>query len=148
MKPLAPVMNTRAIAARGYRWAMGDDNVGLVRRAYESWNRDGFAAIESLLATDIELHDAPELPDAEIWRGKEAVIARIEAVAASVGSGSGEVQSVRNTDEDVLVTVLWQLERETGGTDDLGQVFHLVQVTDGRISRIRVFLTEADALRA
>jgi ketosteroid isomerase-like protein len=125
---------------------MGDDNVGFVRRAYETWNLDGPAAIESLLTTDVELHDAPELPDAEVWRGREAVVARLEAVAASVGSGSGEIQSVRNADEDVLVTMLWQLEGETGDVD-LGQVYHLVQVTDGRISRIRVFLTESEAIR-
>jgi ketosteroid isomerase-like protein len=127
---------------------MGDDNVGFVRRAYETWNLEGPAAIESLLSADVELHDAPELPDAEVWRGKEAVVARLEAVAATVGSGSGEIQSARKADEDVLVTMLWQLERETGGVDDLGQVFHLVHVTNGRISRIRVFLTEAEALRA
>jgi ketosteroid isomerase-like protein len=125
---------------------MGDDNVALVRATYEAWNEYGPAAIEPVLSPDAELHDAMELPDAQIWRGKDEVIARLEAVAATVGSGSGEIQSVRKADEDVLVTMLWQLEGETGDVD-LGQVFHLVQVTDGRISRIRVFLTESEAIR-
>jgi ketosteroid isomerase-like protein len=68
-------------------------------------------------------------------------------VAESVGSGSGEIQSVRNADEEILVTLLWQLEARAGEVD-LGQVFHLVRVRDGRIARIRVFLTESEALRA
>jgi hypothetical protein len=45
----------------------------------------------------------------------------------------------------VLVAMCWQLDRESEDVE-LGQVFHLVRVGGGMISRIRVFLTEADAL--
>jgi ketosteroid isomerase-like protein len=41
----------------------------------------------------------------------------------------------------------WRLDRETEDVQ-LGQVFHVVRVRDGMIARIRVFLTEAEALRA
>jgi len=126
---------------------MGDDVV-LVRAVYETWNRDGPRAIGALLTDDVELHDAPELPDAQVWRGTNAVIGRLEEVARSVGSGSGEILGIRRADEDVLVTLHWLLPREDGGVDDLGQVFHLLTVEDGRITRIRVFLTESEALRA
>jgi hypothetical protein len=43
--------------------------------------------------------------------------------------------------------MLWQLEGETSDAA-LGEVFHLVEVEGGSISRIRVFLTESQALRA
>lgn len=126
---------------------MGDDSVAVVRLIYEAWNEHGPAAIGDMLTDDVELHDAPELPDAEVWRGREAVVGRLQAVTDAVGGGSVEFQSVREHGGDVLVAMHWQLERETGDVD-LGQVFHLVAVEDGVITRIRVFLTESQALSA
>jgi ketosteroid isomerase-like protein len=126
---------------------MGDDRVAVVRSTYETWNEHGPAAIGPMLADHVELHDAPELPDAEVWRGSEAVMARLRAVAEAVGGGSVDLESVRECGREVLVAMHWQLERETGEVD-LGQVFHLVRVEDGLITRIRVFLTELDALSA
>ena len=126
---------------------MGEDSVGLVRLAYETWNEQGPGAIRAMLAEDVELHDAPELPDAQVWRGPEAVVSRLEAVAAAMGGGSVEFQAFRASGEDVLVGMCWRLPRETEDVA-LGQVFHLVRAGGGRISRIRVFLTEAEALRA
>jgi ketosteroid isomerase-like protein len=126
---------------------MGEDSVGIVRLAYETWNERGPGAIRAMLAQDAELHDAPELPDAQVWRGPEAVVARLEAVAAAMGGGSVEFQGFRAAGGDVVVGMCWRLDRETEDVQ-LGQVFHVVRVRDGMIARIRVFLTEAEALRA
>jgi hypothetical protein len=126
---------------------MSEESVALVRRAYETWNEHGPAAIEAMLAEDVELHDAPELPDADVWRGRAAVIGRLEAVAAAVGSGSGRLVSFRVEHGEIVVTMLWQLDAEADDVE-LGQVFHVVRVAGAAISRIRVFLTESEALRA
>ncbi len=67
---------------------MNDESVGLVRQIYEIWNEQGPAAIRPMLSADVELHDAPEIPDAQEWRGRDAVIARLEAVTAAIGGGS------------------------------------------------------------
>ena len=42
---------------------MSEESVGLVRRAYETWNEQGPAAHPARCwPTDVELHDAPEIP--------------------------------------------------------------------------------------
>jgi ketosteroid isomerase-like protein len=126
---------------------MVEDSVRLVRLAYETWNERGPAAIAPMLAKDVELHDAPQLPDAQVWRGREPVVGRLRAVAEAVGGGSVEFQDIRSTGQEVLVVMLWQFDRPSDDVQ-LGQVFHLVQVRAGKIVRIRVFLTEAEALGA
>jgi SnoaL-like domain len=122
---------------------MSSDSVPLVRQAYETWNREGPAAIASMLAADVEVHDAPELPDAQVWKGREAAIGRLQAVADAVGGGYVEFEGFELRGDAVLVTMLWEL-----GTDarpaELGRVFHLVDAGGGEITRIRVFLTAAD----
>ena len=119
----------------------------LVRIAYDRWNQQGPAAMGEMLADDVEVHDAPELPDAGVWRGRDVVIGRLGSVAEAVGGGSVEFESITDRGPGVLVAMHWQLERETGDVD-LGQVFHLVTVEGGAITRIQVFLTEAEALSA
>ena len=126
---------------------MSEESVGLVRRAYEAWNEHGPEEIASLLADDVELYDAPQLPDAETWCGRPAVLERLRAVAAAMGGGTVEFEDIRASGEEVLVAMLWHLDR--GAADvELGQVFHLVHVEEERIDRIRVFLTESEARSA
>jgi ketosteroid isomerase-like protein len=125
-----------------------DERVDLVRRAYEAWNAGGPGALAPFMADGVELYDAPELPDAGSWSGRDAVLARLDEVAAAVGSGSGELEGFRRHRDNVLVTLAWQREGDEAGEASLGRVFHVVQVADGRIARISVFLDEAAALRA
>jgi ketosteroid isomerase-like protein len=123
---------------------VSEKTTALVRHAYESWNEQGAAAIGPLMAPDIELHDAPQLPDAQVWHGREAVLRRLASVAETVGGGAVEFEQFRDAGDETVVGMCWQLQSETPDVR-LGQVFHVVSVRDGLISRIRVFLTEAEA---
>jgi ketosteroid isomerase-like protein len=116
----------------------------VVRRAYELWNERGPGAIGPLMTDDVELHDAPQLPDAQVWQGRGAVLGRLESVAAAVGGGTVEFEGFRDAGAETVVGMCWRLGSERGEAQ-LGRVFHVVRVTDGLISRIRVFLTEAEA---
>jgi hypothetical protein len=122
---------------------MTPDHITLVRRAYETWNREGPAAIAPLLADDVEVHDAPELPDAQVWKGRDEVIGRLQAVADAVGGGHVEFEGFEPRAGGVLVTMVWDLGTEARPAE-LGRVFHLVDVDAGKITRMRVFLRATD----
>jgi len=122
---------------------MTSDDIALIRQAYETWNREGPAAIAPMLAADAEVHDAPELPDAQVWKGRDDVIGRLQAVADAVGGGHVEFEGFEPRGEAVLVTMLWELGAGPRPAE-LGRVFHLVEAAAGEITRIRVFLTKAD----
>jgi ketosteroid isomerase-like protein len=123
------------------------DRVELVRAAYEGWNAEGLGALAPSLTDDCELHDAPEMPDASVSRGREAVLARLHEVARAVGGGSVEFESIRPLDGKVLVAMRWNVPRE-GGATAIGSVVHVVEVRDGAIAAIRVFLDEPRATEA
>ena len=62
---------------------MSADNVTLVRRAYEAFNRWAaqpqvaplHPAVESLLHPEVAFHTYPSSPEAGVYRGRDAVIA-------------------------------------------------------------------------
>ncbi len=122
---------------------MSDADLEIVRRAYDAWNWYGVEALGRFLADDVVLDDAPQVPDAGQWRGRDAVMERLAEVAATVGGGWVELREISHHGEALLVEMTWKLDDSRAGTE-LSEVFHLVDLADGRLARIRVFLSRPD----
>src|SRR4051812_40590131 len=128
---------------------MSDQTAALVRRVYETWNSAGVRAIEPSLDEQVELRDAPEMPDARTWHGRATVLGRLEDVSSAVGGGWADLREFRAYGNKVLVNMVWQ-EDERVSSPAFAELFHVVEVADGRIASMRVFLdrTAAEASAA
>jgi ketosteroid isomerase-like protein len=126
--------------------ALPSPTIQLVEEAYRTWNASGPAAFLEFTTDEVELHDAPELPDAQVWAGRDAVLARVEDVAAAIGGRWADVDDVRAIGDQVLVSLTWRLER--GSPTTIACVYHVVRVDEDKIARIRVFLDQDAAARA
>jgi ketosteroid isomerase-like protein len=120
--------------------------IRLIEEAYAVWNANGPRAFVEFTTEDVALHDAPELPDAQEWIGRQAIVARLEDVVAAVGGRWADIEAIRPVGDEVLVSLTWRLDRESPTA--LASVYHLVRVEGDRIARVRVFLDEDAALRA
>jgi hypothetical protein len=125
---------------------LSSGDVSLVDEAYRAWNAAGPRAFVEFATQDVEVHDAPELPDAQTWSGREAVVARLEDVVATTGGTWADIEDVRAVGDEVLVSLTWRMERGSSAT--LAAVYHLVGVEGDRITRVRVFLEEDAAIQA
>lgn len=124
-----------------------NEEVRVVRDAYEAWNRTGPEGLRPWVTDDLELHDPPQMPDAHVVRGLDAVIARLEEVAASIGGRWVDLGELRPVGTEVFVSMVWRVD-SLPDSPVLGEVFHVVTVTRGKLARIRVFLSEDDAVAA
>ena len=122
------------------------DDTETVRHAYDAWNWYGLERLAPFLADDVCLEDAPQLPDARTTTGLDAVIARLDEIATTEGGGWVEITAIDPAGDAVLVAMTWKLDAAEGETT-LGQVFHLVDLEEGKITRIRAFL-DAEQARA
>jgi ketosteroid isomerase-like protein len=120
--------------------------VQLVEEAYRAWNAGGPRAFIAFTTDDVEVRDAPELPDAGEWVGHDAVVGRLEDVVASTGGSWADIEEVRHVGGEVLVSLTWRMERSSAAT--LARVYHAVSVHGERIRRVRVFLDEEAAVQA
>ena len=123
---------------------METDPITTVRTAYDEWNWYGSEAFARFLSDSVRLEDAPELPDAGVWQGREAVIERLDAVAATVGGGWVEIKAIDELGDQVLVQMEWRLDDSRAGVS-VGEVFHLVALEGGKLASIRVFRTRSEA---
>ena len=119
----------------------------LVHQAYNAWNWFGTERFGDFLSEDVVLEDAPEMPDARVTRGSGDAVARLDEVAASVGGGWVEIRAMEKVAGSVLVGMTWNLDDGGASGARVGEVWHLIDVADERITRIRVFLDRESATR-
>jgi ketosteroid isomerase-like protein len=111
---------------------------------YETWNTGGVRAIEAFLAEDVEVVDAPEMPDARVWHGRAAALGRLEEVSSAVGGGWADLRGFTGFGDKVLVDMVWQ-EGEQQDSPAFAEVFHVVEVRGSQIASMLVFLDRAAA---
>ena len=124
--------------------------IDLVRRGYALWNAGELEAVAEMWSEDIVWENDPEWPGQTVYRGRAAVVRFLrEEVAAVIELGDIEVESIQGSGDELVIKLL----ARTRGADshvDIGKVpiFHVTQVRDGRVTRIRAYLDEAAALSA
>jgi uncharacterized protein len=127
---------------------MSQENVELVRRYYAAWNAGGLDAARAFWSDEIEWQDAPEMPDAGTYRGADAVATHFRDLNEVLGTMEVDVDRLVAAGDEVFVLLHVHLDTQRGGLILDGPIFETVRIEDSKISRIRLFLDEADALEA
>ena len=122
-----------------------------MRRGYQLWNSGDFEGVAALcFADDIEWWNSPEWPGTRTYHGYEAVIVFLdEEVACIIELGVFEIEGLEVYGDEVLIRML----ARTRGAEselDIGKIpiFHVARIRDGRVARVRVYLTPGEAMVA
>jgi ketosteroid isomerase-like protein len=126
---------------------MSQENVELVRRSFEAWNDEGVEAMPRFWVEDGEFEDPPELPDSSTYHGLGAVMERLRALNAVLPQ-SLLLEKLRPQGDDVVVLMRFQGSGSESGVPVDQPMGVVVSVTEGKISRMRTFLSHHDALEA
>jgi ketosteroid isomerase-like protein len=127
---------------------MSRENVELVRRAYEAWNEGGSESAKEFWAEDLAFHDPPNLPDARVVRRRDAAAAYLTDQVNVVGDMKVTLVDVRTRGEAVVLRMELTIQGAESGVDVPGEIAQVVEVADGRLQRIRLFMTWEEALEA
>jgi ketosteroid isomerase-like protein len=131
---------------------MSQENVEVARGAYQAFNGVFSAGdIPGWLAfytPDAELHDPADLPDAGVHRGHEELRKWAEQLNEVAEDLRVEHERFIEAGEFVVVTVRISAKGREGGVLTEMNTFHVLEFSDGRISRVRFYLTEDEALEA
>jgi ketosteroid isomerase-like protein len=127
---------------------MSQENVEIVRRYYAAWNAGGLDAVRDLWSDDFQWHDAPGMPDSGVYQGPDAVAAHFRDLAEVLGHMKVEVDGLVPAGDEVFVRLRVHLDAPRGGLLLDGPIFETVRIEHGKLSRIRLFLDEREALEA
>ncbi len=127
---------------------MSQENVEVVRRAIEAWNDGGPQSAKRFWAEDFEWNDPPNLPDPRVVRGRDAAVAYLTDQRTVVGDLKVTPVDVRDRGEAVVLRIETTLHGAESGVDVPGEFAQVVEVADGTLQRVRLFMTWEEALEA
>jgi len=127
---------------------MSQENVELVRRMYDAWNERGPESLQQFWAEDAEFHDPLNLPDSRVVRGRDAIAAYQTDQTRVIGDMKFALVDMRERGQTVVIRLELTVHGPASGIDVPGEIAQVVEVVDGRVQRMRVFMTWEEALEA
>jgi uncharacterized protein len=127
---------------------MSQGNIDLTRRGYEAFARGDLDAVLEFMHPEIEAHDPPEVPDAAIYRGRDAVRRDWEETAGLFEDFSIDVEKSIDRDDEVVVFLRFRGRGRDSGAELEAPMAHVWTLHDGKAVRLRQFLDRAEALEA
>jgi uncharacterized protein len=142
-------MNTGLrLSAIEYRPVVAE-NVDLVRRHYDAFNRHDLDGTLAVLADDIELVEEPGMrPDPAHFSGIEGARAFFEEMWELAYEAAVEPHEWIESKDKVIVPLRLSGRFSHTGIEAGIDIVHAWTVRDGRLSRIHVYATKEDALAA
>ena len=128
---------------------MSEENVEIVRAAYEAFERGDLEAISQLQGAAIEWQTSAEDPDAATHRGREAVRRYFEGYMETFPGLRAELEEcVGVSDRQVLATVRYTGRARASGMDMDWRQWLIYTVQAGLIVRAEEYFDRNQALEA
>ena len=125
---------------------MSQENVEVVRRAYEAWNAGDMDALREMYSPDVIVRLPEGWPEPGPFVGREAVIRMFEQLRETWDAETLEPIRLIDTADRVAVRQIW---RGTGHGPDLNlELTNVFTVRKGRIFYQELFWDHAEALEA
>ena len=126
-------------------------DLSFLQDAYELWNTGDIEALAGrCFSDDIEYQNSPEWPGQRTYRGSSDVVRFLrEEVAAIIGLDAIRIGSMDVFGDEVVIALHAQTHGFESGID-FGEVavFHVARIRAGKVSRVRVYLDEGQAIEA
>ena len=133
---------------------MSQENVEIVRRALEAFNRWGVhpvgrsPEIPPLLHPEVEFHTYTGAPEAGVYRGRDAVIEYHERVFGQFDSVRIELEELLPVGDGVVIISRQHTVPRGSEAEIVQQVVEVWTIRDGLLAERRAFSTRAEALEA
>jgi ketosteroid isomerase-like protein len=125
---------------------MSEENVALLRQAYDAYNRHGVAGILDYLDPEIEWRNPPESPDADVFVGHAGVLEWQRMVDGSFRAMNFEPQRIEELlDGRLLALVRFRFRAHESEIDVEVPITHLIKFRDGKATAFSFYTTEAAA---
>ena len=126
---------------------MSEENVAIVRRGYEAWNRGDLDQISRMVAESFEWREAAEVPGAGTQRGRAEFDHYLRSFSHFWHEFEFEPIEIRDAGDRVLAVVT-ERGRSAHNAVDVSQLFMHVWLREGKAVRLEGFYDKGAAVEA
>jgi ketosteroid isomerase-like protein len=123
-------------------------NVNLVREIYDRFRAGDEEGALALLDPEVEVHDRPEIPDPQIYRGRDGALASLNASRATFAGLDLVPEEFLDAGDRVVVVFRFRGRGRESGIEVDERLAHLWTIRDGRAIRMEVHSSRDAALEA
>jgi ketosteroid isomerase-like protein len=127
---------------------MSQENVEIVRRGVDAFSRADWEESVELMAPEVEWHDAPDLPGARLYRGREGVLARWRDMAEALDDFTVEIEQLFDAGDQVVVFLISRGRGHISGIEVSRKLAQVCTVRDGQVVKLVGYDDPAQALEA
>ncbi len=128
---------------------MAAENVEIVRRVFDAFNRGDFETALDLLDEDVEWGGPPDVPDETgPYRGHDGVVAGFRNFMKVWERLDVELVEVIDAGDRVVAVNRWHGRSRGHGVDVDLHVSQVLELRDGKVTRVRQFRERDEALAA
>jgi ketosteroid isomerase-like protein len=127
---------------------MSEANVELVRTIYKRFRAGDIDGALALHDSEIEVHDRPEVPDPQVYRGHKGVLRSLQMSQAEFEGLDLVPQEFLGAGDRVVVTFRFRGTGRQSGVPIDELLAHVWTIRDGKAVRMDVHSRRDDALRA
>jgi ketosteroid isomerase-like protein len=127
---------------------MSRENVELVRRCFDLFGRGEMEAVLRYIDPAIETIEPPEIPGSASYRGHSGLAKAYEHWASQWDDFRVELEELIDAGSDVVAVTTHHGTGRASGANVGGLVAYVFTVRDGKLARMQIFNTRAEALVA
>jgi ketosteroid isomerase-like protein len=127
---------------------MSEENVEVVRRAIDAYNRGDPEGFLAEVHPDVESLEDPRVPGGKTLRGREEVERYLKSLSRYWESIGLAPERFVDLGDDVLVLARMSAQSVRGGPEIERPLDQLVSLRDGKVIRTRIFSSRKEALEA
>lgn len=129
---------------------MSPQNVEIIREFLEAFNREDYAACLEAIDPDVEWHPPPDIPNAAIANGRDALIANFQDWLGAWDDYRSIPEAIFDGSADTVLVFAQESARgkDSGIEVRSRRVNGVYELRDGRIVRFKAYLDRAEALQA
>jgi ketosteroid isomerase-like protein len=124
------------------------ENIELVRRLYEAWNR-GETRIDAW-AEDGEVWTVPGFLEGGLFKGRDQIRRFVDGLREGWKPGSDvvEIREIEEVGDKVLASIEWRAIGNVSGLESSSEWMIVYTIRDGQIARLEFFYDRDAAVRA
>jgi uncharacterized protein len=127
---------------------VSEENVEVIKRGYEAWNRGDMAAVMEGYHPDVAHWDRADDPDATVRHGHDALLAYYAELAESYVEAQIEPKEFIDAGDCVVVPVRVTVRGRASGAVAEGDQVLVYRLREGKVTEVREYRDKAEALKA
>jgi uncharacterized protein len=124
------------------------EDVDILRRAYQAFNEGGVEAILEHLAPEFHVRDRESSPDRETRHGKRGIKQLFDSYMEAFDALRLDPEEFIEAGDQIVVSLHQRVRGKGSGAEVVGRIAHVWTMSEGEALRLRIFGNKERALEA